>query len=699
MREIGKPAQKPKEVHWFSLLKLGGPILNGRDVPPEIIPLVVSLLIDTDGDITENSRQVLTHLSNPSSIKALSELWDQGRSPVIRDVIISACHVPEEPESLRLKILLLQGKIDQVRKVQPKSVWILFGLRRDPDPQVQTGAYQALSSLDLVDSQEEVCAIFLETDDPGALEIAVSSGYRPKDPTRLALFYFLSGQFERFDELDFDLRLLRAVYQSASGKIRHRMAQQIQKSGKLSYLSIVSSGAISPCDYTDEEVATWISIYSNAARWDSLWDMVIQVRIESSLKILSLLDNSSWNPPEDTLPYYRDFLRYRPIDPKIFSSSYLKDHLPLLSLHSTLNVKGRVNCMDFHPGKSQIAIGSNSRKVALWNIEEGSLAHKLDGFKHSISKLIYLNSGDLVIGEKAFRNEKGGLYQSNGEKVMTIGSHTGSITALAPFGENQFISAGRDQTVILWDEMHHPNPHRFDFWCRDIVVSKHTRRAILLHDTFTMVTLPEFQEVQVSSPRRRNAHSKPSVLCCAAFSQDDRWFLTGAYSGQIHRHNLGASDNEGIDILPSKFRSPITGIVFLPISDMMAVTTLDGTLIISTIGQPNRNWSYTSPLKSYTSLKVSPNGHFLATGTRDSLIQIWNQEHWKLPALFATPIGKMTLDDIKLLAAFQDSNDIPESIRSGLHLLKKLLEYRFRYAIMIQEKPSLHATEYDIELE
>jgi hypothetical protein len=57
-----------------------------------------------------------------------------------------------------------------------------------------------------------------------------------------ALFYFLTGQWEQYESLDFDHTLLRMVYEAGHEDLRKRIAEQARRAGRVDWVEVVTGG-------------------------------------------------------------------------------------------------------------------------------------------------------------------------------------------------------------------------------------------------------------------------------------------------------------------------------------------------------------------------------------------------------------------------------------------------------------------------
>jgi hypothetical protein len=68
--------------------------------------------------------------------------------------------------------------------------------------------------------------------------ICLENHYLPATPARQALFLFLTQQWQAYQTLDFDFRLLTTLVAAAKPELKERIAALIRASGRTDFLPI-----------------------------------------------------------------------------------------------------------------------------------------------------------------------------------------------------------------------------------------------------------------------------------------------------------------------------------------------------------------------------------------------------------------------------------------------------------------------------
>ncbi len=83
-------------------------------------------------------------------------------------------------------------------------------------------------------AMDAICELFILYEDHAALTMAVSLDISPGEPTRKALYYFLSQQWEKYENLDFSHRLLHtASFEASPAPLRRRIPDLSRYSGAI----------------------------------------------------------------------------------------------------------------------------------------------------------------------------------------------------------------------------------------------------------------------------------------------------------------------------------------------------------------------------------------------------------------------------------------------------------------------------------
>jgi WD40 repeat protein len=281
-----------------------------------------------------------------------------------------------------------------------------------------------------------------------------------------------------------------------------------------------------------------------------------------------------------------------------------------------------------------------------------------------------------------------------------LGSHTGAVTALEPAGEGRLLSAGRDGRLVLWDlpgrralaEQTLPS------WPRAVQITPDRQKAVLFSSRIEMVSLPDLQVNPFnvrSAPLSRIQKSMPR---CAAFDPTGI-LLVGQFNGQVVRYAANQTGSTYKKDLLLNHSQPITAIQFIPGHPFVITASHAGDLKITRWPDCLPFGALNLPEKQLTSLKISPDGSFMATGVGEENIILWDLRTLDLPVLVTQPIASLNARQTSMLNVFQEEPTLPLPARNAVRFLALLLQRRFRFEIEIGDLPQIQAGEFDIIIE
>ena len=147
------------------------------------------------------------------------------------------------------------------------------------------------------------------------------------------------------------------------------------------------------------------------------------------------------------------------------------------------------------------------------------------------------------------------------------------------------------------------------------------------------------------------------------------------------------------------FRSSVRGIHFLPGHPLVITAGAEGQVRFIHWPEAAMKGMVYSPEGQLTSLRVSRQGAFMATGTNEASLMLWDLRVQDIPDLFSQPLATATHDQVSNLLALSEYHSLPGPVRNGLKFLRVLLQYRFRYDIQIDEAPIIQYGDFDILLD
>ena len=357
---------------------------------------------------------VLRAFEKQPAIDAVCAVWQETRDATLAALIQENRWIADAPPGCRVLTALLCGQEDVITKGGKELVEPLVEACEDKDAEISGRACEA--------------------------------GSRLRDEAQRAVFFFLTGQWEKYEVLDFDHRLLRAFYESAEEGLRQRIRNHARASGRLEWVEVATGGrqARRLGEMTDSEWDTTLSLLKEHGRWEEMWQLAQRGPARWSARLLHALAESGWNPPEAERSDFAELveLARRWQEPDTTSKISL---LKTLKGHSDW-----VRCLAITPDGGLLASGSNDDTVRLWSLPDGRLLKTLEGHSGWVTSLAITPDGRLLASGTSYGTVP--LWSlPDGRLLKTLEGHGKSVGCLAITPDGWVLASGsKDKTVRLW---------------------------------------------------------------------------------------------------------------------------------------------------------------------------------------------------------------------------------------------------------
>ena len=711
-----------------------------------------------DSSMRQAVFQALRQADDPASLDALWQVWAETRQADLESLLVQMERPAVQPPALHVLSLLKLSQAASLENIGPETVEALLTSAQDPDPTVSEQARQSLGGLANPAAQEEVCRWVIEHDHPQARQAALQAGYAPRDLQRRALFFLLTEQWQRYETLDFDASLLRAVHQAAEPGLRQKIAQVARQAGWAGYVEALAgtgnaAGERSARRVENLSAAEWeviLALLSRHQRWEEAWRLAQSAPPRWSAHLLQNLLEAGWSPTGEAA---RQALH----DLANAAAHCLAQGLPLEKLPRELRLlsqraparnfthsagparpSSEINPgapLAFSPQGDLLASGSD-RSISLWDVETGSLHTRLEGHSGVVVSLAFSPDGQILASGSADRSIR--LWQlAGGAKPILLGGHAGEVSDLAFSPDGRLLASADPVAVRLWDMQDGRLLHLLPVqeWGAvslafspdgGILFSSHAGNALHLWTTHTGEPLGVLME-QVSSwaihPAARTGQcllatgstygqvrlwqAPPGALLQTLDGRIDGAHLAISPDGQI----LAASDRQRIRLweLAGALGSPlptlenhtqrITSLAFSPDGRLLASGGEDQRLCLWQV--PGGRLAHTQEGFSggLHRLVFSPNGVQLACADAEKLCLLSLDD---LGRILRTPVGRIGMQ--QSIQELLERNSLPGSSlppaeRAWLVFARDLYAWHGRFDIEIEDlQPRVLIGDFDIEL-
>lgn len=726
----------PTSVRVLAALKTGA-----LEVPLAEGPLAITTLLeacrDLDPEISRNARTCLGLATDPESINLLCSRWVEDRDEECLRVILENKLQPTQPPRVRVMTLLKLGLLDPLESGGREFVMPLADATRDRDDTIRRRARQVLEQLSSQSAREALCELVVNSGLPVCREIAVRSGYLPREIGQRALFLFLTEQWDRYLELDFDQGLLGSQFENGSARIRSRIAETARQAGRTEWITVIQGGRQNRQlhELTDEEWDAALTVMQAAGRWKAMWQLAQGAPADWGNRLLKKLSEAPWSPTESAeadafrhlVSLAADCRNDPPFSGRLIrSGERMGVHAGKVTcLQWTHNgrrvvsgsedgsvgvwspvVNGRGRRMEGHcdwvlcaavcQGDVRLATGSADGSIRFWGLESGELKGVSRGHEGPVRCIAFAGDSGILVSGGGDRLVKLWRFGA-GTALRTLEGHSDEVSCLALSPDGRVLATGSyDNDIRLWsmpggDPIRTLRGHRAMVNCLAfdptgaILISGSKDRLVILWDVPRGALL-----------RRLKGHRDD--ISCLAVSPDGQTLASGSWDYTLRLWNL--TNGELRDTLGrSETNDGHSGWI-----TCLAYST-DGALLASGSSDHSiRLWSSPggAPLRileghqdRVSCIQFSADGRSLVSGGWDKQVLIWKSE---LARLRQIPIARTTLEDLDWVEKVLSNSHLSATERAWLEFLEALMRWRRRYDIQLGDASPITVGEFDIEI-
>ena len=255
----------------------------------------------------------------------------------------------------------------------PHAVKILAeAVIRSGDRKVITIALEALRNLRDKKAIDTFCEIWLDKQSQQFRAIIKKCNYAPSDANTRALFYFLMGDWQKYEGLDIDQKLLANGYKSANKEIQDRVTAIARQAGRIELLKILvdSKHGFGFDKITDKDLSTLIDILVANPDRKEIWRFLYNASPVWSKKLLHRIKESAL---ENNFPADEKLILTRLFDlNQKFNLEEFKDSIFLYLNQiksSSFMMPSPIHSLVILSDRETILLGTNY-EVIIWNLSK-----------------------------------------------------------------------------------------------------------------------------------------------------------------------------------------------------------------------------------------------------------------------------------------------------------------------------------------
>jgi len=555
------------------------------------------------------------------------------------------------------------------------------------DPMRRTGLDLLVDHADHGDeaAREAVLDLWIDQAYPPAREQAMSRGYLPKDAGHRALYYFLTEQWQPYEDLDFNQSLLAQCYAHANPGLRRRIVAQTRRVGRVEWIQTIARGRrirwLAEMGDTD-----WFTVFEQLTRdlrWEELWRLAQLAPPVWSAPMLVQLQKSGWKAgrKEDRAGF----------DNLVNLASQCIG--TEIGIHSPLSLTGlpqEITSLAISHAGSMLAAGTAQTGISLWHLPERRLARTIAAPAGPVWSLDFSPDGEYLTsghGDHSIRV----WNASGGRLVKTLEGHGATVRCLAVTPDNRtLISGSFDTDLKLW---------RFPFGPEQKTLHGHSS------EIFTLVLDPGGQIVASGGADRtiylwtlssganlRRLEGHTDTVTSLAISPDGGFLISGSRDKSIRIWSF--PEGKPVAILEGH-SSLVTALAVHPERKFFASGSYDGKILFWSLPEGKLLQAAEDNAGSVTGLVMTSDGETLISAGKEGSLLAWDLRPLVLVRL---PVERVKTGDIERIQATLKDPRLAQVERKWYEFCLALVQWRQRFDIELVEPPPIRVGEFDIEI-
>lgn len=541
-------------------------------------------------------------------------------------------------------------------------------------------------------SQVDAAAnVVVATGDERLADLLAGLAETPSEPRLRALVYFLAGEFDRYEQLDFDGALLRAAHAVADKPLRRALAERARGAGRLDWVWAIAGGrAGSRPALTMVEWDAAAGMLAAAGQWEELLRLTSAARATWVARVLAGVDRTAWQPqsPSDRAAFTEliDLATKAHATPEPRASAFGDS--------PSNRLRGRhVHSLALAASGKLLITGGGQAQTQTWRLPSGKQKGLLGlGEPDVISMATSPDGRRLVTG-----NLTGGLKLwtlPGGDFVGEFVGHRKKVVAIAISPDGKLVaSGGYDRHIRLWNVATRTTINTLDadpVWTASLAI---TPDGKLLASGGALGNLRLWHLPSGALHRKLRGHS--SHVAAMAISSDGTLLASGSYDNTIRLWRLPSGEPAGV---LKGHTGHLLALAMTPDGKLLASTGKDRTVRLWHLPAGEPAGQLGGHHAQVECLRISSDGLLLVSGSTAGSVIWWTRENSPLSTLTERRLDQVTAIDLDRLR--RSAGDFSPADKAWFDLIAALVRWRGRHDIEVTDDVAIASGDaWDIEVD
>jgi WD40 repeat protein len=716
-------------------------------LPESVTTLAHAVASSNDQTVIKIAISALSRLRSQESIDALYKVWEKTKHKDLTAILKKRRYVATEI-NLQVLFALKIGALDIIKAQTEDILEVLLSAMDDRDTQIASAASIYIAELTNKKTIDLICRKWIEYPNPRLQAIIQQGNYVPNDASIKALFYFLLGEWKKYEDLDFDQSLLAKAYQSASKETQTRVGEKAKIGGRIEWVKILISNKrgyavekITMMDWQSfidilesqlDRKEIWKFLYNAPVFWSKkLLEKLIKVPLkqfnQNEKDMLDKLFNLAKNVPARELKSKISKKVGQEFGCEIFSGNdYSVDSLESSLENHFLVVRKNDQSIYSLPDEKFVKFNNNPNQLMTEDRTILKESQVVVGYYLDPVRFYKLVTPDGNILSVDYKRGRVSLSTVHDGKYLNLPDEIGEITSLAisidgrilalalyPYGTGspfsgmvhlyslpsgkllKTVQSNRISALLI-----SPNS-RILFYVtvtNDLgLINLPDGNFLGLIDTSNYVTNIQYftfsgESTYTKQVRCADRDVNTPFIYTAPFiiSPDSSILASGLANSSIHLWSL--PDGKPLKTLEGH-KKAVKSLAISSDSSVLASGGADNTIHLWSLPDGEHLTTIKGHTDSIRSLVISPDNFTIASSSDDNTIRLWSSPT-------NIPISKFTPRDIAEIESKSKDSSLKEVTRNAFKFTLALIRLRQQFDIDIEDSSNdIASSEFDIEIE